>query len=238
MTLEMRKTLLVIGGFCIFLVLLEECINSGHSKRHASRDGLATDELVEGMSQSRDGRIKILKEEDKVNAYKKTDVESRKIDKQREKEMADRIENRRRKEKQMAEQKKNEMRKEERELEIQKNRERKAKEEEIQRQRVLRIKQEQMRVKQLQARQENRGGSDLRVEKKKDEAEKVLEDDDEDEDVDTDVEEEKPNDSNNNDTQEDEEEYLNNVPDEEEEIENERLEKSPYILSPEQDKQL
>ena len=183
--------------------------------------GLATDGLVEGMTQAQVERQKMLqsavgrKVVGEVEETKKP-FENRSVGDEN-KDSSDRRE----KEKEIAEEMENERRQVEREREIQRNKE-------------MMLKQKEKDGKEAEIQ--------LLVKKKKDGAEKVLEDRDEDEDVDTDVEEEKSSqnvdkDGGGQDEEEDEEEE-EEVPDERDEMEIERLEKSPYIFSEEKEQKM
>ncbi|KAK3788507.1 hypothetical protein RRG08_053134 [Elysia crispata] len=229
---EMRKTVLFVSCVCIFLIVLEEWITTGSVSKHVSSTfspdspyldnlGLATDGLVEGMTQAQVERQKMLqsavgrKVVGEVEETKKP-FENRSVGDEN-KDSSDRRE----KEKEIAEEMENERRQVEREREIQRNKE-------------MMLKQKEKDGKEAEIQ--------LLVKKKKDGAEKVLEDRDEDEDVDTDVEEEKSSqnvdkDGGGQDEEEDEEEE-EEVPDERDEMEIERLEKSPYIFSEEKEQKI
>ncbi|RUS90662.1 hypothetical protein EGW08_001562 [Elysia chlorotica] len=264
MTHEMRKTVLFIIGICIFLIVVEEITYSGSSGRllTSSRDtqstsgddtDLATDGLDYVMNQARGDRRKILRDEgtrklsEDVISETKTPSESwkdageRRESKNTEEAQKPRIEVKESADKQESE------REAVRDIETEKRRQEREKELWSSRELMLtrtpmaeppRANRKDSRLPRVIMREETKKEIELLLAKKKqDEAEKILEDEDEDDDVDTDVEEEKSTEDKSVGEGEEEEEE-DDVPDEMDDIENERLEKSPYIFSEEREKML
>ena len=197
MTLEMRKTLLIIAGFCLFLIVLEGFVNSGSvsrlslkfqsSDRGRSRTGLATDGLDVDTGQVRDDQEQVVGRKDGETGTYMGHAET---------EFGEKTGRSRTDENEEGE--------------------------ERQGQEIIKMKE----VDNKGATQNQEGGESDK--KKKDE--KVLEDEDENDEVDSDVEEEKPSERKVGEDDDEEGEL-----DEKDELENERLAKSPYIVKPEEE---